>query len=360
MSKKIAIIGAGLFGITIYLLLKKRGLECTLFEKNNDILEGASTNNLNRVHFGYHYPRDFETAKQSIKGYKSFKKFYSSAIIEKFDNYYFIAKSSKVSLKVYLKFCKENNLKFKKVNLNKFNLLNNNLQGGIKVQEPIYDWKKIKNNIINKLKLIKKNKKKLNEEVLNILNGKKYIIKTNKKNYDYDIIIDASYEGSNRISKNISKQSKFIYQQVIVFEFILKNYKKMGLALMDGKFFSFLPKGKTSKHILYHVKYSVLKNKISLEYPKKWKDKKISEYAINHSKKKILKDIKDYFPNLNLKLTKKYFISPRVFPTNQEKTDKRVSKIIKLRKGYYKIISAKVDHCVDIANEILKSLISYK
>ena len=86
------------------------------------------------------------------------------------------------------------------------------------------------------------------------------VVLRNNEHYDYDIIIDASYEGSNRISKNISKKSKFVYQLVIIYEFILKNYKKMGLALMDGKFFSFLPKGKTNKHILYHVRHSVLKN----------------------------------------------------------------------------------------------------
>ena len=75
MTKKIAIIGAGLFGVTTYLLLKQKGFDCTLFERKNKILDGASTNNLNRVHFGYHYPRDQETAKQSTKGYNSFKNF---------------------------------------------------------------------------------------------------------------------------------------------------------------------------------------------------------------------------------------------------------------------------------------------
>ena len=53
-----------------------------------------------------------------------------------------------------------------------------------------------------------------------------FILKTNKNSYKYNIIIDASYEGSNRISRKISKQNKFIYQKVIVYEFILKNVKK--------------------------------------------------------------------------------------------------------------------------------------
>ena len=357
MEPKIAIIGGGLFGITIYLKLQKKGYQCSLFEKKKSILKGASSNNLNRVHLGYHYPRDFETARQSLKGYKNFKKFYSSSIVDKFKNYYFIANSSKVNIKNYLKFCKLNNLNFKKVNLNKFFLENKCLQGGIKVKEPVYDWEEIKKNINDKLKEFKRNKIFLNQKILKILyNNKKYILKKKKKSYKFDIVIDSSYEGSNKLLKDINKQKKFIFQKVIVFEFTSKNFDKMGLALMDGNYFSFLPKGNTNKHILYHVEYSVLKKTISNYYPQKWYKKNLSDKLINNIRKKIIKDINKYFPNLNLKFTNQYFVSARVFPINLEKTDKRVSKVIKIKKGYYKILSAKVDHCVDIANQMLQCL----
>ena len=110
MNKKIAIIGGGIFGVSIYILLKQKGIDCCLFERKKNLLKGATTNNLNRVHFGYHYPRDNLTAKQSYKGYKSFKSFYKEAIFQNFKNYYFIAKKSKVSFQNYLKFCKKNKL----------------------------------------------------------------------------------------------------------------------------------------------------------------------------------------------------------------------------------------------------------
>ena len=41
MNKKIAIIGGGLFGSTIYITLKRKGFDCTLFERNNDLLLGV-------------------------------------------------------------------------------------------------------------------------------------------------------------------------------------------------------------------------------------------------------------------------------------------------------------------------------
>ncbi len=356
MKKKIAIIGGGLFGITTYLILKRKGFECSLFEKNKDVLMGASTNNLNRVHLGYHYPRDYQTARQSLKGYKSFKKFYSPAIIKNFKNYYFIANSSKVTYQHYLKFCKKNHLKYKTVNLDNFSIKNQNLQGGIQVTEPIYDWHKIKIIILKKLKKLKKNDIKLNEKVTDISLKNQYILKTSKNSYNYDIIIDAAYEGSNYLSKKIIKPKKFVFQKVIILEFVLSRFKKMGLALMDGNFFSYLPKGKSNKHILYHVTYSVLKKKISKFYPKNWNKNNISKFEINKLKKNILNDIRFYFPNLKIKFTNNIFTSARVFPVNLEKTDKRISKVFKIRKEYYKILSAKVDHCVDISHEILQNL----
>ena len=55
MNKKIAIIGGGLFGTTAYITLKEKDIT-VLYSKKIKKFLGASTNNLNRVHFGYHYP----------------------------------------------------------------------------------------------------------------------------------------------------------------------------------------------------------------------------------------------------------------------------------------------------------------
>ena len=123
---------------------------------------------------------------------------------------------------------------------------------------------------------------------------------------------------------------------------------------MDGKFFSFLPNGKKNKHIFYHVKHSVLYEKIHTKYPTEWKINKKLYKKIIYLENKILKDLKKYFPKIKIKKTGKKFISPRVLPINQEKTDRRVSSIKEISNNYFKIISAKVDHSVDIAFKIRK------
>ena len=107
---KIAIIGGGIFGLTTFIKLRKANYDCYLFEKNTNILDGASTNNLNRIHLGHHYPRDNETIRQSKQGSKSFIKMYSNSIIDNFENYYAIANSSVTSVASYEKALKDNNL----------------------------------------------------------------------------------------------------------------------------------------------------------------------------------------------------------------------------------------------------------
>ena len=183
MKKRICIIGGGIFGASIYIKLKQSGYDCHLVESKKNLLDGATSNNLNRLHFGYHYPRNLETAKQSKEGYKSFSKFYSKSIIKNFPNYYLIANKSKVSLKKYIEFCKKCKLDFEIIDINKFPILLNSIEGGIKVKEPIYDWRKLKIDVGNKIKSLKDNKISLDTKILNVKKiGNKFILKTNKKN----------------------------------------------------------------------------------------------------------------------------------------------------------------------------------
>ena len=204
-------------------------------KKKNDILKGASTNNLNRVHFGYHYPRDNETAKQSLQGYKSFKKFYSKSIITDFNNYYFIAKNSKVNFKKYLNFCNLNNLKFKILNLKKLPFITKNILGGIKVNEPVYDWSIIKSEISKKLKKLNKNKIYLNEKVLKISKNKNFTVKTNKELYKFDKIIDSILQIYYLLENVDPKNIKILNNLGVLY--LYRKYKELKIKFTFSIFF---------------------------------------------------------------------------------------------------------------------------
>ena len=106
-KKKIAIIGAGIFGCTLAIILS-RNFNVTIFEKKNTILEGASKFNQLRFHNGYHYPRSQITVDEIKKSNKLFIKEYGKNIFGQTKNFYSISKNkSKTSPKKYEKFLKK-------------------------------------------------------------------------------------------------------------------------------------------------------------------------------------------------------------------------------------------------------------
>ena len=65
----------------------------------------------------------------------------------------------------YLKFCKKNKLNFKIIDNSKLGFEVKNIQGGIQVKEPIYDWEIIKKEAKSIINQFERNKIHLNEEV---------------------------------------------------------------------------------------------------------------------------------------------------------------------------------------------------
>lgn len=354
MKKKIAIIGGGIFGCTIFKNLTQKKFDVTLFEKGKDILKGATTNNLNRIHKGYHYPRDVETVNQSKLGYKLFKKSYPKAVLRNFKNYYCISNEGKISFENYLNFCNQNNLKNKIISPKIFNLPNKNIDGILEVQEDIYDWDCLRNIIKSDIKKNKIGQIFLNHKVKKINKiGKNYLLKTKGKNIVFDFVINCSFEGINNISPFKNKLEKKIYEHCFVFSFNNATWGRIGLALLDGNFFSILPMGFNKKYSLfYDVKMSVIKKKEYLKYPKNFYTK-INKSLLKDRVKKINHKIKKYFPNQQLKPLK-FFISPRVKLINVENTDKRISFVKNINENYLEVFSGKVDHAELISKEILE------
>ena len=103
---KVAVIGGGIFGVTVAIRLARHGCSVDLYEKSHDILTAASGINQYRLHRGYHYPRSFETAYSSKQGEAGFIREYPEAVIDSVEHYYCIAnRDSLTSADQYLAFC---------------------------------------------------------------------------------------------------------------------------------------------------------------------------------------------------------------------------------------------------------------
>ena len=115
-----------------------------------------------------------------------------------------------------------------------------------------------------------------------------------------------------------------------------------------------VPKGKYKKHLLYHVKHSVIKQSQRLTKSFQNINKKDYLEIFKKIKKLMKKDLNYFFPKFEFKFTNNFFISKRVLFKN--KNDSRISSILEPEKNYFLIASAKIDHSVDIANKIDKKM----
>lgn len=104
MTKRVAVVGGGVFGCAAAVELASAGFEVELFDAEPDILLGATQRNQARLHRGYHYPRSDATAASARDSFDDFARRYSPAIVRT-THHYVIAPGSKTTPEEYLAFC---------------------------------------------------------------------------------------------------------------------------------------------------------------------------------------------------------------------------------------------------------------
>ena len=330
--KKVAIIGAGIFGCSIALELDKEGYEVVLYEKETDIMLKATRNNHNRIHYGYHYPRSLETAKQSLDGLLSFLANYSESILFGFKNYYSIAKDNSLSSAYQFKeFCKEAGISYK-IEFPDQELMNSDMIGeSYLVEEPIYDWTKLQS--IVKSKLVKSNiKLRLNSDFT-------------KSTESFDFVINCAYSNINELCRHMLVGEQSFHMQDVIIPIFKSNIDRIGLTVMDGPFCSVMPKGfEQNKFLLYHAKYSIVEESVSSEL-------KMNADVQAHTKL-ILQDSINYFPFLKKAEIIDYWRTNRAIPITNN--DQRLSEIITYNENanFITVFSGKVTTAVKIAKQI--------
>jgi len=102
----VLVIGGGFYGCVMAQHLRRHAARVLIVEKHADILQRASLNNQARVHNGYHYPRSLLTALRSHLNFGRFVKEYRDCIDDSFDKYYAVAAQfSKVTAQQFHMFC---------------------------------------------------------------------------------------------------------------------------------------------------------------------------------------------------------------------------------------------------------------
>jgi len=343
---KIAVIGAGYFGVTIASTLAKDHL-VDLYEKNSDILMAGSDVNQCRLHRGYHYPRSDETVQELLNSNESFRSEFEDAIMGNTDNYYAIAKKdSATSASEYLKFCQRNNLYYE---LSQPAILDNNsIDLCVKVKENLFDHKKIKEICWKKLQTSK----------VNMLLNTEF----KKKDFDkYDLVIICTYgDWELLLDENVKVKQDFQFEVCEkVFVKLPPNFKNISLLIMDGPFMSIDPVGDTGMFIIGDVVHTVRQRKIG-KFPS------INSKYIPYLNKGILSNVpisnyklfigsaSKFMPELqNAEYVGSSFCVKTTL-SNVDKTDKRPTVINQINKKIITVFAGKIPTCISTAQKISK------
>ena len=259
-GKRIAVVGGGIFGCATASLLASNGFNVDLFEQGEDLMQVASSINQYRLHHGYHYPRSIETALACLKGLRSFKREFSSAIVEcNRGHYYGIAKrDSLVSGAQYKDFMKATGLPFEEVQLDVLREENLDLQ--IRANEALFDPRIVKQISIDRLRKF--------GVVVHL-----GVRKTLEELDAFDFIINATYRNYNEITPpetRIDLQFELCEKPVIR---LGNDFAERSIVIMDGPFMCFDPLPGTDYHVAGNVVHAIHNASVGIypEIPKEYK-----------------------------------------------------------------------------------------
>lgn len=347
-KRKVAVIGGGIFGVTIACKLAKN-FSVDLYEKGSDIMQAASGINQYRLHRGYHYPRSPETAISSLSSEPSFRKEYGEVLIDDVDIFYCIAKkNSKISKNEYLKFLKKHQLEYQ---ISKNPLVNQDkITLTIKAIESLIDPHKLKMIAWRRLK-----KSKVNVLLNTYADHKIY------KNYNFAIV--CTYAHINKLIKK-HKDKHQDYQYELCEKIVVKlpqDFKKKSIIILDGPFMCVDPFGKTGMYVMGNVIHAIHRNNIG-------KHPKISKRFTNFLNKGVIKNppitnFKKFIQSTEQFIPKikyaKYFGSMFTFRTVlpfKDDTDERLTTITQIGDKVFTVFSGKIVNCVQTSEEILNKL----
>lgn len=345
--KKIAVVGAGIYGITIALRLSKNH-HVDLYEKLDDILMAASGSNQFRLHRGYHYPRSDKTIIEALTSAPKFTQEYKETIMNGIDHYYCISKEdSLTSAENYVKTLKKHDLEYKE-EMPEF-ILSNAVSLSIRVKE----------NLINIQKLKDICKDRILESNINLLLNSEFDSKMIGK---YDNVISCTYTNNNFVYSE--ERDKRDYQYELCEKILIKlpdRFSRKSVVIMDGPFMCIDPFCETEYHLSGNVVHAIHENNVG-HYPK------MSDKFSNIINKGIIKKPPvTNFKSFIASATKffdgieeaEHIGSMYTFRTvlpHKDKTDERLSILEKVNDKVYTVFAGKIASAVEVADQLSDSI----
>lgn len=354
MSRRIAIVGAGIFGVSAALQLVSAGHKVKVFDPKPDILCGTTSLSTRRLHLGFHYPRDFATAVQSISGSGDFLQAFPGAVNRNFSNYYALARNgSKTSEKEFESFVERAELPGEQIAtpqvLETCGLENAKIAAFWQAPEGAIDVDRVRSSLKQRCQDLGVDISVMNG-VTRIKRARTYWRVTSQRGEeDFDVVIRATY-GSDEITTDLPGPPRERIFEIALNLEIAAAHKPFGLTVVDGDFLTVLPNGFSSNFLVYAPTPSVIRREQGVTPSPKFSS--ISEKRVSQAESDILGRLYEWLPGFGEVSVVGRMIGVRTLLPSSAQTDARESTIELLAENFYEVSSGKIDHAVSLARSI--------
>lgn len=355
MSRRIAIIGAGIFGVSAALKLVSAGHQVRIFDREPDILLGTTRSSTRRLHLGFHYPRDFATAIQSNLASRDFLKAFPGAVNIDFPNYYAIAKEgSKTTGLEFESFIERVKLPGEQIAtphlLERFGIKKSKIESFWQAPEGSIDIDRVRSLLRRRCQSLGLDISLMNR-VVRVKRARSYWrVKSQHGEEDFDVVIRATY-GSDDIAVELQgHQRERIFELALNLE-IAVAHEPFGLTIVDGDFLTVLPNGHSSNFLVYAPTPSVIRREQGISPSPHFSS--VGKKRLRKAESEILGRLYHWLPGLEKVSVVSRMIGVRSLQPNSVQTDARESSIELLAPNFYEVSSGKIDHAVSLARTIL-------
>lgn len=258
---KIAIVGAGIYGLHAARTLAKSGHSIDIYEKAESGMLGASLVNQARVHGGYHYPRSLSTAARSQENYSKFLNDFSAHIHKDFKALYGIATESKVSPQKFWQFSKMIGASIKLASHKELDLFDRTLVSEVfQVDECAFDGQGVYEQLLSEMpdnvNLFYRTQI-LDVQVSTEKNraiSELYLHSKTDTLGPYDFCVNATY---GELDQNQNNSSNLLFEVCELMHVRVPiELSRLAITIMDGPFFSLTPWPAFGGHVLSHVRFT--------------------------------------------------------------------------------------------------------
>lgn len=262
------IIGGGFYGTALACYLREqRGFSSVLVVEQEDrLMTRASFSNQARVHNGYHYPRSVTTATRSRVNFPRFVESFKPAIRSDFTKLYAIASNnSNVTPGQFERFCRSIGAQFDLASPTHVSLFEKRLIRSVyAVQEYAFDAQILRGLMTERMQALDVNVR-FNSRVLSLRAGTDKlgaVLEDARTSEQYKVdaqwVFNCTYSKINHLAGDFRKTTALLKHQVTEMALMRppRVLANIGITVMDGPFFSFMPFPSKGLHSLSHVRYT--------------------------------------------------------------------------------------------------------